>query len=360
VGRRKKKNKAPPPPSGAILPPPPGALPLPPPPGALAPPPPPQDLPKDAAPGILTPPSQPAMPTVSADSDSDSSDSEESYDKMWQRRSSKPLQQVYGHIDRLGEGETGSLLDRYADRFGHQLDREIIVLRGKDHSDAENALRDAPSVELIGEDVEEIEDSEEIDESEDIEEDATEESVEEEPEQTEETGFDNSLSGDEEEELQTQLEVLEDEIKRLKPKYQSAKKKGQKAKLNKLKPALKSLIDSRKQILAVLSGEEDIDSLASEPSQEDGADIFIQLVGIVDDLLGMMPEDAVNEFLASPEFETYKLVAAAPADANEQLRAEFFDIVDGKLGQMPEDAINDFVASDDFAIYQAVGSELRS
>ena len=175
-----------------------------------------------------------------------------------------------------------------------------------------------------------------------------------------ESGFENNLSEDEEAELQSQLEVLEDEIKRLKPKYQLAKKKGQRAKLNKLKPALKSLIDSRKQVLAVLSGEEAIDSLSSEPSQEDGDDMFIQLVGIVDDLLGMMPEDAINEFLASPEFETYKLVAATPADANEKLRAEFFDIVDSKLGQMPEDAINDFVASDDFAIYQAVGSELRS
>ena len=64
--------------------------------------------------------------------------------------------------------------------------------------------------------------------------------------------------------------------------------------------------------------------------------------------------------MASTEFEIYKLVAGAPADADEEMRAEFFEIVDGKLGQMPEDAINDFVASDDFAIYQAVGSELRS
>jgi len=360
VGRKKKRNKRPPPPRGAIPPPPPEALPLPPPPGGLAPPPPPQETSGGDSPGILTAPSIPSLPAVTSDAESDSGDSGKSYKKLWQRRSSKPLQQIYGHIDRLGEGETGSLLDRYADRFGHDLDREIIVLRGKEHSDAENVVRDAPTVELIVEDGDASEESEPTEESAEIEEQILEGEGDVVTDEVVESGYENDLSGDEEAELRTQLKTLEDEIKRLKPKYQLAKKKGQRAKLNKLKPALKSLIDSRKLVLAVLSGEAAIDSLGSEESEDDGDDMFIQLVGIVDDLLGMMPEDAINEFLASTEFEIYKLVAGAPADADEEMRAEFFEIVDGKLGQMPEDAINDFVASDDFAIYQAVGSELRS
>ena len=47
------------------------------------------------------------------------------YKELWKRTSDKPLQQVYGHIDRLGTGEVGSLLDRYADRFGSELFSQI-------------------------------------------------------------------------------------------------------------------------------------------------------------------------------------------------------------------------------------------
>ena len=64
----------------------------------------------------------------------------------------KPLPQIYGAIDRLGSGESGSLLDRYADRFGHELDRDIIVLRKKEREDAINEARGAPSVELLDQD----------------------------------------------------------------------------------------------------------------------------------------------------------------------------------------------------------------
>ena len=38
-------------------------------------------------------------------------------------------QSMYGHIDRLAKGEVGTLLDRFQDRFGSELDKEIIVLR---------------------------------------------------------------------------------------------------------------------------------------------------------------------------------------------------------------------------------------
>ena len=53
------------------------------------------------------------------------------YASLWERTSEKPLPQVYGHIDRMGSDEVGTLLERYADRFGHSLDREIIVMRQK-------------------------------------------------------------------------------------------------------------------------------------------------------------------------------------------------------------------------------------
>ena len=53
---------------------------------------------------------------------------ESGYNELWAKRSEKPLQQIYGHIDRISN-KSWILLDRYADRFGHSLDREIIVMR---------------------------------------------------------------------------------------------------------------------------------------------------------------------------------------------------------------------------------------
>lgn len=338
MGRRKKKGKgAPAPPGGLPLPPLPGGLPLPPgdAPLPLSPAP---DEGAKVLPPAPTPPGIPAPPGEAEDSNDD-----EEYSRIWERRSEKPLQQVYGHIDRLGSGEVGSLLDRYADRFGHELDREIIVLRGKALSDAEEAVRDAPSVKLLDEDGEEDESAdEEVDEEETVAEISVSES---------------QLSTDEEEELNSQLNTLEEEIRRLKPKYQMAKKKGQSSKLKKLKPALKSLMDERKTIMAVLAGEASIDSLVSEPADAD--ELFLQFVAIVDELLGKMPEDSVADFIASEDFALYQEVASAPADAAEDSQVDFFNLVDSKLGQMPEEAISNFVASDDFAIYQEMGAQVR-
>ena len=74
---------------------------------------------------------------------------DDKYGDLWAKRSEKPLPQIYGHIDRISSGDAGSLLDRYADRFGHALDRDIIVLRKKEHEDKVSEVRDAPVVELF-------------------------------------------------------------------------------------------------------------------------------------------------------------------------------------------------------------------
>ena len=66
------------------------------------------------------------------------------YSELWAKRSEKPLQQIYGHIDRISNKEAGSLLDRYADRFGHSLDREIIVMRKAAVEEKVAEIRDAP------------------------------------------------------------------------------------------------------------------------------------------------------------------------------------------------------------------------
>ena len=53
---------------------------------------------------------------------------------------------MYGHIDRIATGEVGTLLDRFSNRFGSELDREIIVLRKKQQQDMREIKR---TVELI-------------------------------------------------------------------------------------------------------------------------------------------------------------------------------------------------------------------
>ena len=61
---------------------------------------------------------------------------------------------MYGHIDRIATGEVGTLLDRFSNRFGSELDREIIVLRKKQ----QQAMREIkPTVELIQAPTEEYE-----------------------------------------------------------------------------------------------------------------------------------------------------------------------------------------------------------
>ena len=113
----------------APLPPMPG-MPLPPPGGA--------PLPAPIAPESATAPDlpvpSPEVPVLEA-SESTNESSEEGYNQLWAKKSDKPLPQIYGHIDRISSGEVGSLLDRYADRFGHSLDRDIIVLRKQEHDD---------------------------------------------------------------------------------------------------------------------------------------------------------------------------------------------------------------------------------
>ena len=142
----KKKNAQNPPAPGMPLPPlpcmplPPGALPLPDAPTPLP-------LPEAPAPAPL-----PAAPMPMPEAPSPAPVASNEYGEMWAKRSDKPLQQIYGHIDRLSKKDTGSLLDRYADRFGHSLDREIVVLRKKDREAKLSEIRDAPVVQLLEED----------------------------------------------------------------------------------------------------------------------------------------------------------------------------------------------------------------
>ena len=240
------------------------------------------------------------------------------YGELWAKRSAKPLPQIYGAIDRLGSGETGSLLDRYSDRFGHSLDRDIIVLRKKEREEALNEIRAEPVVELL--------DAEEPD----------------------------------------RLSEVEDELRSLKPQYEEAKSAQDKAALKILVPQLEALMRERKTLKGITSApkpmkaakpvepvEEEEEEVESE--MDDSDELFTQFFGIVNDLLGdELPEDAIETFMASDGFELFKEVGADPSAIDDERRGVFFKIIDEQLGNMPDESISAFVESGDFALYKQI------
>ena len=269
----------------------------------------------------------------------------EEYSSLYAKKSGKPLQQVYGHIERIGSGEIGSLLERYSDRFGHELDRDIIVMRKGERDERLSEIRDSPTVELLNAEEEE----------------------------------EGVLDKDTLVELNSQLTNVENELRRLKPEYQSAKEVGDRELLRELRPSLESLMAERKMIKAVISGDAELDDLLSmgeddeeeleaeiddseeyeaEYDEEDESeDIFLDFVAIVDSLLGSnLPEDKIEEFTESDGFDVYRSVGSSPEDADDDLRKEFFLVVDALLGGMPDEAVSSFVESEDFETYRAIGA----
>ena len=244
---------------------------------------------------------------------------EKGYNDLWAKRSDKPLPQIYGHIDRIANKEAGSLLDRYADRFGHSLDREIIVMRKAELDEKVAEVRDAPVVELIEDEV------------------AQPATVEEE------------------------LKQVEAELRSLKPLYKEAKTIGDSATLAELTPTLQALMSQRKALKRTIDSEGTDGQQASvATSSSDNDDLFVQFVSIVDDLLGdHLPEAIVNAFVESDDFEIYKEVLAGPAVTDDDTRSIFYNMVDDQLGNMPEESINAFTETSDFAVYLAISNQYK-
>ncbi len=322
MGFRKNKKKSGAEPVNSALPP----APLPPLPGMPLPAPNSPALPDLPAPAELPPATLPPLEDMPApsllnaaeNSSTKQEDSTDEYGDLWAKKSSKPLPQIYGHIDRISSGEAGSLLDRYADRFGHSLDRDIIVLRKQQHDEKIAEIRNAPVVELLDDENEELSDAE-------------------------------------------LLANIEDEIRTLKPSYQQAKADGDEDKLAELKPQLESLLKERKQLMSSISQPQPEAQpvaqaqpvVAQEANEED---VFVTFVGIVDELLGSnLPSEIVEAFVESDDFDVYQTVGSDPISADDDLRSLFFAIVDNQLGNMSEESIEQFISSSDFKIYSAVG-----
>jgi len=128
-------------------------LPLPPlPPGIALPPPPPPPPPPLPQEDISVEDDEPIDYSESESNEDQTTDSTDFQAQWEKRRTSDPTLSIeskdsmYGHIDRIATGDVGTLLDRFSDRFGSELDREIIVLRKQQQQDI-RAVK--PTVELI-------------------------------------------------------------------------------------------------------------------------------------------------------------------------------------------------------------------
>jgi hypothetical protein len=240
---------------------------------------------------------------------------------------------MYGAIDRIGSGEIGTLLDRYSDRFGHELDREIIVMRRAEHESRREAT---PTVEVIS------------------------------------TPDDVPNTDDVDDELATWLNEVEDLLRPLQQAYKSTDDATEK---KRLAPSLKALIAERKALLSVISGDEDEDILEELPerpqipdvidsaeeitSDEDKDDdgTFSEFCDMINNLLGKMPEVWINQFMSSESFSLFQSVATNPDDASDDERAAFFTMIDGELVSMPSDMLSEFMASPEFELYKLVGEQ---
>lgn len=340
------------------LPPPPGGLPLPPPPGAMPSPPPLPDEPlvtEDAE--NDDDPQAESIEKVDSDVVDDEDDisieiveddaGEKSYSDLWEKRSEKTLPQMYGHIDRLGSGEVGTLLERYSDRFGHELDREIIVMRKQERE----AVRETtPLVEIISTPDEEAYD-----------EDEGEEHVEE--EHVDESDLEPQL----ESRIRAKLADIEKKMRPLQQKFKLAKQRQQHSKVKKFGGQLKPLVVQRKKLKAVLSGEAPPSSLKakkevkpeSEPvtsaDDEGDEDRFEEFFGMVNNLLGEMPDEFVNAFVQTKNFQFFQKVGEDPAGSNQRERKRFFIMVNKELGDMPEDMLQKFSESPEFGLFLEMG-----
>jgi len=314
----------PPPAPVADLPPPAPSAPMPPPPAEMPPPPAPvADLPPPAPVADLPPAS--LEPVGAPQSISDRIDLSSFRNSQ---SSSQNTDQMYGHIDRIASGSVGTLLDRFSNRFGSDLDREIIVLRKKE----QQAMREVkPTVELLSA-----------------------------PGQNEEEDSENLVDDDSEfstSELNGLKTRIENQIRPLKKRFDDAKSKRKTAEVRKLQPELKQMVEDRKIVIAALDGDfdsDEIEELLEEYSESEEIEVeiesdgslsdednedFVQFVELANELLGMMPSSFQSSFLAGDSFDFYKQVFDSPEDASEVDRSNFVDLINNELSSAPDEVL---------------------
>ena len=305
--------------------------PLPPPPPGINMPMPEPDLPLPELPPPLSDPNTQQfgfVPEPSADGDlldaanslpelstPDSINQSSDFKSVWDRRktsnpsiSSDSRDSIYNRIDRISTGRGESLMDRYADRFGSDLDREIIVLRKKDQDDLASIK---PTVELISEVTK------------------------------------NEMS------LEEFLEAMGDSdfVGRVAEKTGVSVEKIDELDIESMKAFFEEAdIDN--------SGSLDFDEFVNGIIQSFRSydEDFSHFFTVVNGLLGQLPDDKTLAFIESDGFKLFETVGNDPNSVDTESRGEFFTMVNELLVDLPDAVMKSFTESQDFDLYKLIAS----
>ncbi len=253
-----------------------------------------------------------SLPEISTpDSINQSSD----FKSVWDRRktsnpsiSSDSRDSIYNRIDRISTGRGESLMDRYADRFGSDLDREIIVLRKKDQDDLASIK---PTVELISEVTK------------------------------------NEMS------LEEFLEAMGDSdfVGRVAEKTGVSVEKIDELNIESMKAFFEEAdIDN--------SGSLDFDEFVNGIIQSFRSydEDFTHFFTVVNGLLGQLPDDKTLAFIESDGFKLFETVGNDPNSVDTESRGEFFTMVNELLVDLPDAVMKSFTESQDFDLYKLIAS----
>ena len=244
------------------------------------------------------------------------SDSNEPSDfkSVWERRktsdpaiTSSDRDSIYNRINRISSGKSGSLMERYSDRFGSDLDREIIVMRKKEQDELASIK---PTVELISGPTK-----------------ATEMSFDELIDAMGDSGFVDMVS-DKTGVSSDKLRELD--IDSLKSFFTEADQDGSGA------------LDFDEFVKGIIQSYRSYD--------ED----FTHFFGVINNLLGELPEDKTSSFISSDGFELFKRVGDDPGNVEHATRSEFFKMVNELLVDLPEPVMQSFINSPDFDLYKQI------
>ena len=81
---------------------------------------------------------------------------------------------------------------------------------------------------------------------------------------------------------------------------------------------------------------------------------FTHFFGVINNLLGELPEDKTSSFISSDGFELFKRVGDDPGNVEHATRSEFFKMVNELLVDLPEPVMQSFINSPDFDLYKQI------
>ncbi len=244
-----------------------------------------------------------------------SSDVQESSDfkTVWNKRkandpsiATNSRDNIYNRIDRISTGKGDSLMDRYADRFGSDLDREIIVLRKKNQDDLATIK---PTVEVI------------------------------------------SKLNNNEMALDEFIEAMEDSdfIDRVSEKTGVSVEKISELDIDSMKSFFEQAdIDNS----GTLDFDEFVNGIIESFRSYD--EDFSHFFTVVNGLLGELPDEKTSEFISSDGFEMFKTVGADPLSTDSGTRGQFFTMVNELLVDLPDAVMKSFTESQDFELYKVI------